>query len=62
VEERELPEDLLAKVSAEKRGFLKKLVIGTSFAVPLILSFSMDGLKLKAAYGACPSRPPVSPF
>ncbi len=58
---REMPDELLAGVSEEKRSFLKRLVAGTAFAVPVILSFSMDGLKLKAAYGASPGKPPVSP-
>jgi len=57
---REMPDELLAEVSEEKRNFLKRLIAGTAFAVPVILSFSMDSLKLKAAYGASPSGP-VSP-
>jgi hypothetical protein len=50
---REVPDEVLAKVSEEKRGFLKKIITGTAFAIPVIMSFSMDDLRLKVAYGSC---------
>lgn len=40
-------EDLLKGVDKKRRDFIKKVVIGTAFAVPLINSFSMDGLKVR---------------
>jgi hypothetical protein len=49
--EEEIKKDLLEKVDVKKRDFLKKLVISSVFAVPVIASFSMDGIRLKAAYG-----------
>jgi len=48
---KEFPDELLTKVDGNKRTFLKKVVIGAAFALPLMLSFSMDGVRLKAAYG-----------
>jgi hypothetical protein len=47
----EINKDLLEKVDAKRRDFLRKLVISSAFAVPVIVSFSMDGIRLKAAYG-----------
>jgi hypothetical protein len=44
-----LNEDVLANVDAGRRDFLKTLVAGTSFAVPLMASFSMDGLSVDVA-------------
>ena len=53
-----MQEDILNKVDKSKRDFLKKVVIGTTFTVPLIQSFSMDGLRARAAYA---KHPPTSP-
>jgi hypothetical protein len=39
---------LLEKVDTEKRILLKRLILGTVFAVPAIASFPMDGLKVYA--------------
>ena len=45
--EKRLEDDrILEKVDEKKRDFLKKVVIGTAFAVPVINSFSMEGLKI----------------
>jgi hypothetical protein len=38
---------VLEGVDESRRGFVKKVLIGTAFAVPVINSFSMDGLKLR---------------
>jgi hypothetical protein len=38
---------LLEAVDERRRDFIKKVVVGTAFAVPVINSFSMDGLKLR---------------
>lgn len=43
------PEDVLNSVDESRREFLKKVIGGTVFAVPLMASFSMDGLSLDAA-------------
>jgi len=39
-------EKILKEVDENKRDFIKKVIIGTAFAVPVINSFSMDGLKI----------------
>ncbi len=53
------PDDLLSKVDPEKRDLLKKVAVGATFALPVILSFSMDAVKAKAAEARSPI--PVSP-
>lgn len=40
-------EGILKAVDEPRRDFIKKVVIGTAFAVPVINSFSMDGLKVR---------------
>jgi len=42
-------ERALARVNPEKREFIRKLALGTAFAVPAVASFSMDGLTLNKA-------------
>jgi hypothetical protein len=44
-----LPEDVLIHVDDSRRDFLKRVVGGTAFAVPLMASFSMDGLAVDRA-------------
>jgi hypothetical protein len=39
--------DILEGVDEKRRDFIKKVVVGTAFAVPVINSFSMDGLKIR---------------
>jgi hypothetical protein len=43
---------LLEKVDAEKRATLKRLILGTIFAIPVIASFPMDGLTINSALAA----------
>ena len=40
--------DPLAKVDDGKRDFLKKMAIGTAYAVPVMTTFSLDGVKNSA--------------
>jgi len=59
-------EDVLKAVDDNRRDFIKKVVVGTAFAVPVIHSFSMDGLKVRmgepqAAARPGPGGPPISP-
>jgi len=68
-------EGILKAVDEPRRDFIKKVVIGTAFAVPVINSFSMDGLKLRMvgnqaradekkgfdSPGPGPGGPPISP-
>ena len=54
-----MPEDLegaLESVGNDRRAFLKKMVVGTAFAVPVVSSFSMAGVQ--AAFA---QTPPLSP-
>jgi hypothetical protein len=53
-------DDFLVKVDRDKRDFLKKLAIGTAFAIPVVLSFGMDGVKARAQLAKSPG--PVSPI
>jgi len=46
MEKRFKGEEILEGVDEKRRAFIKKVVIGTAFAVPVINSFSMDGLKI----------------
>jgi len=43
---------LLEKIDADKRDTLKRLILGTVFAIPLIASFPIDGLTIDRALGA----------
>ena len=40
---------LLGKIDADKRATLKRLILGTVFAVPVIASFPIDGLTIDSA-------------
>ncbi|MFP4088191.1 MAG: hypothetical protein ACLFUL_15515 [Desulfobacteraceae bacterium] len=42
-----IDENVLQAVDENRRGFIKKVIVGTAFAVPVINSFSMDGLKAR---------------
>jgi hypothetical protein len=42
--------DVLAHVDEAKRSSLRKLVIGTAYAVPAIASFSLAGLSANEAH------------
>jgi hypothetical protein len=46
-------DDILKSVDPARRDFLRKIVAGTAFAVPLMASFSMEGLSVNAAEAAC---------
>ncbi|MBW1779876.1 MAG: hypothetical protein JRL30_03970 [Deltaproteobacteria bacterium] len=46
MEKRFQDEKILDKVDEDKRDFIKKVVVGTAFVVPVVNSFSMDGLKI----------------
>ena len=42
--------ELLAHVDEAKRSSLRKLVIGTAYAVPAIASFALSGLSVTEAH------------
>ena len=39
-------EEVLQHVDESKRDFVKKVLIGTAFAVPVITSYSMDNFRM----------------
>lgn len=41
---------ILDQVDPEKREFLKKVIVGTAFTVPIVASFSMEGLSPNEAF------------
>ncbi len=46
------PEEILNNVDESRREFLKKVIAGTTFAVPLMASFSMEGLSIESAWAS----------
>jgi hypothetical protein len=52
-----LNQNLLRSVGPDRRDFLRSLVAGTAFTVPLMTSFSMDGLSLSTAGAFDPGQP-----
>ena len=40
---------VLERIDPAKRAFLKTIIVGTAFVVPMVASFSMDGLSLYEA-------------
>ncbi len=54
-------EDVLKGVDEKRRDFIKKVVIGTAFAVPVINSFSMDGLKVRLSNAEAERDATVAP-
>lgn len=55
-------QDLLAKVSTERRDVLKKIAIAAAFATPTIATFSVDGMRKKAFAQAAYDPPEVVSF
>jgi hypothetical protein len=49
VSEEELDREVLERVGMNRRGFIKRVVLGTAFASPVIASFSMSGLSASSA-------------
>ncbi len=50
------PEEILGSAGAGRRDFLKKVLAGTTFAAPVIASFSMEGLSPEKAGAAAASN------
>jgi len=46
----DVPPELLAQVDEAKRSSLRKLVLGTVYAVPAIASFALSGLSVTEAH------------
>ena len=51
-----LDKKLLEKIDESRRSALKKLILGSAFAVPVIASFSMGGLGVVEAHVAAPNQ------
>jgi len=50
-------DEILDHVGDDRRAFLKKLAIGTAFAVPVVSSFSLAGMQASFAQTASSSQP-----
>ena len=57
----EARDELFDKVGDDRRSFLKKMVIGSAFAVPVVSTFSLTGMQASFAQSATSSRPAVAP-
>ncbi|PYM14320.1 MAG: hypothetical protein DMD81_18355 [Candidatus Rokuibacteriota bacterium] len=44
------PEEILGSADPNRRDFLKKVLAGTTFAAPVLATFSMEGLSPEAAW------------
>ena len=45
----EISDEILEKVDANRRDFVRKVVVGSAFAAPIVTSISMDGLSTASA-------------
>jgi len=45
----EISEKILGKVDVNRRGFVRKVIVGSTFAAPIVTSFSMDSLSTASA-------------
>ncbi len=45
----EIDAKILDRVADDRRGFVRKAVLGTAFVAPFISSFTMDGLSIGMA-------------
>jgi len=51
-----LDKKLLEKIDESRRSALKKLILGSAFAVPVIASFGMGGLGVLEAHAGAPNQ------
>jgi hypothetical protein len=42
----------IERIDASRRAWIRKVVIGTAFVVPTVVSFSMSGLAVNEAHAA----------
>jgi hypothetical protein len=52
----EAQENVLSHVAASRRALLKKLILGSAFAIPAVATFSMSGLGIEKAQAAGPNQ------
>jgi hypothetical protein len=50
-------DEIFDHVGDDRRAFLKKMAIGTAFAVPIVSSFSLTGMQASFAQTASSSAP-----
>ena len=55
-------DQVLAKVDPDRRNFVRKVIVGTAFAAPVVSSFSMDGLSIKVGRSAFATNMTNSPI
>ena len=53
MEGHEVNEKVLDRVDANRRAFVKRLLAGSAFAVPVLATFTMDALSPTAAQAQC---------
>lgn len=59
---RETDEKVLSGVQADRRGFVKRILAGAAFAVPVMATFSIDALTVRSAHAQGPNgNPPPAP-
>jgi hypothetical protein len=54
--EEQLEREVLSRVELDRRSFVKRVVLGTSFAVPVVASFQMDALTMNSASALVPNQ------
>jgi hypothetical protein len=42
-------EEIVSRVGVDRRSFVRRLVVGTAFAVPVVSTFAMNDLSLNVA-------------
>jgi hypothetical protein len=51
----ELEREVLARVGMDRRAFVKRMVLGSAFAVPIVASFDMEHLTSDALASRTPN-------
>jgi hypothetical protein len=51
-------EKVLSAVQADRRGFVKRILVGAAFAAPVLATFSIDALTVRSAHAQGPNGPP----
>lgn len=51
----ELEREILSKVGFDRRAFVKRMILGSAFAVPIVASFEMDTLTSHAQAARTPN-------
>jgi hypothetical protein len=42
-------EEVVERVGPDRRAFVRRVIVGTAFAAPIVSSFSMNSLSMKVA-------------